>query len=126
MLTVTDVWTTCAVVIFRVKGSCITSVNDILPYTWQVKHETSISSGESRGIWHAKRGLLKCNPIGHISAPGKGELFESHLFVCLFVCTCKNCCGTCYSFRVQSSRRIQWHMNKKLVYQRPTRPLKQK
>ena len=26
-MTVTDVWTTCAVVIFRVKVSCITSVN---------------------------------------------------------------------------------------------------
>ena len=125
MLTVTDVSTTCAVVIFRVKVSCITSVNDILPYT-QVKHETSIRSGESRGILQAKRGLLKCNPVGHISAPGKGEFFESHLFVCLFVCTCKNCCGTCCSFRVQSSRPIQWNMNKKLVYQRPTRPFKQK
>ena len=30
LLTVTDVWTTCAVVIFRVKVSCITSVDGII------------------------------------------------------------------------------------------------
>ena len=30
LLTVTDVWTTCAVVIFRVKVSCITSFDVIL------------------------------------------------------------------------------------------------
>ena len=57
MMTVTDVLTTCAVVIFRVKVSFITSVNGIklsLLCKYQVKHETSITGGKKRGMTYEK------------------------------------------------------------------------
>ena len=48
MLTVTDVSMTCAVVIFRVKVSCITSVDGIILWLWvKQSHYQSFSNSKA-------------------------------------------------------------------------------